>query len=357
VWFKSPAALDGIAAADTFVIDASAGLDRQRAQIAKVEAVSAVSPDLVVSYALAACQTSRTDLSQALSAFASKRKIATSDATSIERRAGSIRYRDSSGTAIEIVTTPGLGASPFELPKRFHTVLERRAHAEHRHADGDAPQEEGPLRPLWVLRDGEVVGVVSFARTGEIIGRQVVAALTAHDPTARIVYVSRDGDARARALARTLGVEFSVESPTTSAEVDGVRGPRGATVWVGDGSDPRARDSIGASAVSVSVAPLSRSSQDAADILLPHKGISGLAELIAVGRAHSARVANDYKAVYSANLFAVGGALLASFSALQVGLLSNVGTATIYVRHARALDRLASAAERKRARLKKSVLG
>jgi manganese/zinc-transporting P-type ATPase C len=356
VVFKNPAALDGIAAPDTFVIDASAGLDRRRAQIAKVEAVSAVSPDLVVSYALAAYPRSRTELSLALSAFATKRKIAAFDATSIERRAGLTRYRDRSGTAIEIVTTPGLAASPIEFPKRFHTVLERRGRAQHRHTEGDAPQEAGSLRPLFVLRDGAVIGVVSFARTGEVVGRQVVAALTAHHPAARIVYVSRDGDARARALARTLGIEFSDESPTTSAEVDRVGGPRGTTMWVGDGSDPRARDSIGVSAVRVSVAPLSRSSEDAADILLPHKGIAGLAELLAVGRAHSARVASDYRTVYSANLFGVGGALLASLSALQVGLLSNIGTGVIYLRHARALDRLASAAERKRTRLKKSVL-
>jgi cation-transporting P-type ATPase C len=357
VLFKNPAALDGITAADTFVIDASAGIDRQRVRVAKVEAVDAASLDLVVSYALAAYQTSRTDVSLALSAFAAKRKLAAFRAMSIDRRAGVIRYQDRSGSTIEIVTTPGLAALPTAVPTHFPTVLERRGQTQNPHAQGDTPREDRSLRPLGVLRDGKVIGVVSFARTGEIVGRQVVAALLAHNPAARIVYVSRDGDGRARSLARTLGIELSDGGPIASANVARVRGARGATMWVGDGSDPKARDSIAASAVSVSVAPLSRSPQDAADILLPHTGISGLAEVIAVGRAHSSRVENDYRTIYSANLFGVGGALLAGFNALQVGLLSNVGTGIVYARHAIALDRLASAAERTRARLKKSVHG
>ena len=79
----------------------------------------------------------------------------------------------------------------------------------------------------------------------------------------------------------------------------------------------------------------SRSPQDAADILLPHKGVSGLAELIAVGRAHSARLENDYRTVYATNLSGVAGALLAGFASLHVGLLSNFGTGIVYMRATR----------------------
>ena len=54
-------------------------------------------------------------------------------------------------------------------------------------------------------------------------------------------------------------------------------------------------------------------------------------------------------------LFGVAGAVLARFSSLQAGLLSNVGTGLIYARHARGLDRLVASVERQRALLVAAV--
>jgi hypothetical protein len=113
-------------------------------------------------------------------------------------------------------------------------------------------------------------------------------------------------------------------------------------LWIGDGSAPDARHALATCAVSVSVAPLSRVGEDLADVQLPRRGLSDLTELLEIGRAHAVRLENDYRAIYSANLLGVGGAFVAGFGTLQVGLLSNVGAALVYVRRAWALDRLAS---------------
>lgn len=348
ILFKQPAALDRLASIDTIVLDASAGIDRRHLRIARVESVRGVSPDAVVAYALAAHGQSRTEQALALSAFAAKRRVAAPDLESIERSAGSTRYRDPHGHTIEIAAAGSLAASNVDPPERFHTVLVRRSEASRGPLQKSSATDDSPAR-LWVLSDGRVIGAVLFARTGTPIGADLVSALAAQSPDARFVYLSRDEDDESRDLARRLGIEIARDDASS------VAGAGSSTLWVGDGSDPSAGSALTASAVTVSVAPLSRSREDAADVLLAQKGLPGLVELVDVARAHAARLAADYRAVYTANLLGVGGALFASFTALHTGLLSNVGTGVIYARHAIALGRLASAAERRRARFERLV--
>jgi cation transport ATPase len=202
---------------------------------------------------------------------------------------------------------------------------------------------------VYVIDDG----VSSVMLTGESVSRRLVAALRAQNEKARIVYFTRGARAESRALARALGIDAAHSGLSQAAKLELLRGLGRKTVWIGDGSDLRARELIAASAVSVSVAPLGHAREDAADILLPHDGLAhglaGLPELIGMGRAHAGRLARDYRTLYATNLLGVAGGFLASFSTLQVGLLSNFGTGVIYARHARALNRLASAAEQQRA--------
>jgi cation transport ATPase len=351
VSFRNLAALDRLASADVFVIDDSAGLDRRRLQISTVQAVEGVSTELVVGYAAAAYASSRSEQARALVAFAAKHKSVYAPAGSVQASSGVLRYRDSAGNEIEIAGPRYLAVSQREAP-RFATRLVRRSRA-HQHAPATGSHDEAPALPsVWVLRNGAVIGVVSFARTGELVGKQVVAGLVARNARARVIYVSRGERAEAEKLARALGIGDAHGGLSPAAKAELVRGLGAATLWVGDGSDPDARDAIGASTVSVSVAPLSRSRDDAADILLPYRGVSALPELLNIGRAHAARLADDYRALYAANLSGVAGGFLAGFTTLQVGLLSHAGTGVIYARHALALGRLAAAAEKRRARLK-----
>jgi cation transport ATPase len=200
------------------------------------------------------------------------------------------------------------------------------------------------------MRNGKAIGAIVFARIGEPVGRRCVAALEAKNPKARLIYVSRRPQSEARAVARSVGIEVYHYGLSDAAKVTLIRSLGGTTLWIGDGSDHRAREALAASSVSISVAPLSPGQEDRSDILLPYAGLSGVPEAIGISRAHAKRLARDYRVVYAANLFGVAGAVLTGFSPLQVGLISNVGTGLIYARHARALERAAASAERERSR-------
>jgi manganese/zinc-transporting P-type ATPase C len=354
-FFRNPAALDRLARADIFVIDESAGLGRRQIEAATVQTVNGVSEGLIAAYATAAYGNARTDRSLALARLASNLEAAPAEAPSVHHSAGVTRYRDSFGSAIGIATAQYVAALNIDVPKRFHTALALHTKEAGRRTETDS-RDEPSLRPLWVLRDGKIIGVVSFARNGELIGKQVVAALKAQNRRARFIYLSRAAEAETQVFARGLGIEFSCGGLGQAAKTRLIRDIGRNTVWVGDGADPASRAAIEASTVSVSVAPFWRSPQDFADILLPQKGVAALPALIEIGRAHERRLARDYRTVYAVNLLGLGGAFFARFSSLQAGLLSNLGTGLVYARHARALDRLASAAESEGGRLKRSAL-
>jgi cation-transporting P-type ATPase C len=344
VLFRNPAALDRLAEADVYVIDDSAGLERRRVEVATVQTAKGATAPLIVGFALAAYPEPHSEQGWALAAYASKRKTVRVKAEALARSVGVTRYRDSLGGAIEIATSRYLAASKLDVPANLRIAPDRGV--EHPRTD---------KRPsLWVIRDGHVIGVVSFARTGDLVGEQVVAALKEQNQRARIIYVSDRSEAAVHTLARKLGIEFSFGDLTGPAKVDLIRGLGRKSVWIGDGSEPNAREPIAASTVSVSIAPLSHAREDAADILLPHQGLEGLPGVIELGRAHAARLAQDYRTVYAANLLGVAGAFFARFNSLQAGLISNFSTGLIYARHARALDRLAAVAEHKRGRLLRS---
>jgi cation transport ATPase len=131
-----------------------------------------------------------------------------------------------------------------------------------------------------------------------------------------------------------------------------IRSLDGRVLWVGDGSDPRAKETLAASSISVSVAPLWKSHSDAADVQLVHTDLACLPRLVEFGRAHQRRLAHDYRAVHTVNLLGAAGAVFGNLTALHTGLLSNVPTAWIYARHALALDALARSADARRAALK-----
>jgi manganese/zinc-transporting P-type ATPase C len=356
VFFKDPAALDRVARADLYVLDDTAGLERRRVEVAKVESVEGFAEGLVAAYALGAFGRARTEQSLALATFTSSREAAHLPSRGAARyHAGVTRYRDGSGHAIEVATARHVAGSRLGAPGATPAGLEPQSKASegrNGHDSTDGGDDEPALRSLWVSRDGAVIGVVSFARIGEVVGKQVVAALRKRNRRARFVYLSRGDEGAARAAAAALGVESAHGALDAEAKANLIRGIGRSTVWVGDGSDPEAGAAIAASTVSVSVAPASRARRDLADILMPHQGIEALPAVLDLARAHELRLARDYRTVYTANLLGVGGAFVAQFNALRTGLLSNVGTGLVYARHARALDKLASAVETEEARVR-----
>jgi cation transport ATPase len=195
-----------------------------------------------------------------------------------------------------------------------------------------------------------VIGVVSFARSGELVGKRVIAALKAQKPRAQILHVSQARLAEARSLARRLGIDEVRGNLRQAAKVELIRGLGARVLWIGDGAEPELREAIAASTVSISVAGVSHIRHDIADVLLPQRGITGLPDVIALGQAHAQRLAQDYRTVYASNLLALGGTLVPFFGSLQAGLLSHLGAAVVYSRRARELGRLAATADAKQTR-------
>jgi cation-transporting P-type ATPase C len=351
VLFRNPAALDRLDAADVYVIDDSAGIERHSVEVAGVQSVSGVAPDAIAGHALAAQRGSRSETSAALEAFARKRNVEPVQVAAFQRSAGVARYRDTDGHTIEIASSHHVSSAQLEVPHFPARLLRKRAQGA---AESALASDEPSLRPLWVLRDGHIVGVVTFTRTGPIVGRALVQALAARSNDssrpARVVYLSRAGQAEAQRVAEALGIEYRA-GLGAAAKAELIRGLGRSVLWLGDGSDPAAKDSITASTVSLSVAPLSRARDDAADILSPHRGLSSLATVLDIGRTHAARLAQDYRVVYSTNLLGVVSAFLVPLSTLHVGLLSHLGNALIYSRQAMALGGLTRALEQRRQQL------
>ena len=354
VFFRNPAALDRLNAADVYVLDDSAGLEHPSVEVATVQAVSGVPADLVVSHALATQRHLNLEQATAVAAFAKKRSVATAGAASVQRRAGVIRF-DAQGRAIEVVTSHHLAALGVSPPAFATRLVRRRAAAS---VDAALAHDDAAVRPLWVLQDGVVIGVISFTRTGEIAGRRLVRALAERSnqtrKPARVLLLSSGAPDEARALAARLGIEARGGlSGADKGEI--IRGLGRSVLWVGDGSHPDARGAIAASAVSLSVAPLERAGSDVADVLLPHRQLSGLTAALDIGGAHAARLTQDYRIIYGANLLSVAGAFLAAFNTLNVALLTNLGTGLIYARHAMYAGLLANAAEQRQRRLKRAA--
>ena len=342
VLFRTPTALERLSDTDVYVIDETARLEVPSVEVAEVHTVDAVPADLVVHYARAARPALYGNEARALAGFV-RGDAMRIRAGSLQRFAGVTRYRDALGKVIEIasldyVTSTGLAISDELRTKGAHVIDQPTPGVEEGARDAVA-------KPLCVLRDGTVIGLISFARVGELVGKQFVAKLKAQNKRARIIYLSHHEQHETQALARTIGIESSFGGLSTGEKVALIRSLGRDSLWIGDGADPNSLAAMEASAVSVSVASLLCSRDDAADILMLHRGLAGLTEVIDIAHRHAKRLRQDYGAVYTVNLLGAAGAFLANFTSLQTGLLSNFGSAWVFARHAWALRKLVSVTE------------
>jgi cation transport ATPase len=344
---RDPAVLDRLPGVETLVIDDTARVDRRGLEVAEIRALTGTTRGQILDHALLAHRGGRGERARALAAFAPKASRSAEATPEISSRAGVVSYRDDTGSEIEIATQFYLSSAKLEVPSELRSS---RPAARGRRAP-TSTTDDAALGPLWVLRDGRVIGSVSFTRAREVVGRSVVTAIRELRPKLRIVYLSRGGRQAARAVADELGIELFHSALSHAGKLSLLRALDGRILWIGDGSDPRAKDALSASTVSVSVAPLAEARQDSADLQLVHADLPALPGVLELGREHSRRLAADYRFVYTANLLGAAGAFLANLTALQTGLLSNVATAAIYARHARALERLAVIADQRQASL------
>jgi len=355
IFFRDPAALDRLPATDIYVFDDAATLERRQIEVAEVISAGVVSADAVLGYATAAFPASQNERARALLAQSIKQYAPIPGIAQRERHAGSIRYRDSDDRLLEVATPAYIAAAGVTVPSLIAEALAASPYAwdpQSDRGDNESYSRMEPfLRPLWILRDGEVLGVVTFRRQGEQEAREVIAALKARNKRARFVYISSHAQATAEAIAGRIGIStvFGDLDPTGKAGVLRKLGRR--TMWIGDGASLEAIACIEASTVSISIAGVSTAPLDKADIVLLQPGLHNLVQLRRIGRSHRARIVADYRVVYAVNLLGVAGGIWAGFGSLEAALTSNIGTGYVYMGHWKRLHDLISRVETRRAKL------
>lgn len=359
IFFRDPAALDRLPATDIYVFDDASALERRPIEVAEVIPAGIISADAVLGYATAAFPPSQNERARALLAQSIKQCASIPEIYQRERHAGAIRYRDSDTRLLEIAAPAYIAAAGVSVPRPIAEALAGSPYAWNLQSDRGGNEStahiEPFLRPLWVLRDGEVLGVVTFRRQGEQEGIEVIAALKARNKRARFVYISGHPQAMAEAIAGRIGISTVFGDLDPAGKARALRSLGRRTMWIGDGTSPEAIPCIEASTVSISVAGVSTAPLDKADIVLLQPGLQNLVPLRRIGRGHRARIEADYRAVYAANLLGAAGGFLAGFGSLEAGLTSNVGTGYVYARHWKQLHDLIYRVETRRAKLVSSA--
>jgi manganese/zinc-transporting P-type ATPase C len=351
ILFRDPAALDRLTASDIYVFDEASTLERRQIVVAEVFPVSDASADAVLAYSAAAFPASHNERASALQTESLRRGLPTPEIIDRERHAGAIRYRDRDNHVLEIAAPAYIAALGISLPASIAGAVETSPYAWDPRRTGNEPvgHEDPLLRPLWVLRDGKIFGVITFRRHGAPEGTRVVAELKARNQRARFVYISSHKQATAVSIANTIGISTVFGDLDPDGKARAIRDLGGRTMWIGDGTSAEAIPCIEASTVSISVAGVSTAPLDGADIVLLQPGLQNLVPLRRIGRSHRAALQADYRIVYVANFLGVAGGFLANFGSLESGLTSNLGTAYVYLKRRKELRDLISRVERRRA--------
>jgi cation transport ATPase len=345
VVFRRAGALDLLAATDVYAIDESDALSQRRIEIAAVFSAPGANADEIVRHAAAAFPALQNERVRALH----ERCAPTGGVPPIFRRrrvAGAVLYEDDRGDHFEIGSAALFAKTG--LPDDLATVVGASAH-EASFDPGRWPDDH-LLRPLIVRRDGKVIGAIAFSRCGGFEAAETIDRLRTINSRARFIHLSSRPQTEAEALARDLGIE-SVGGLDATEKARLVRGLGPRTLWIGDGTRTDAGPVIGAASVSVSVAGFRAIARDKADIVFLDRSLLNLVPLRRIAREHRAHVDSDYRAIYAVNLFGVAGGIVDAFGGLQSGLISNAGTAYVYLRHRWRLRKLVERFEKRRALL------
>jgi cation transport ATPase len=342
IFLRSPSALDRMLGANLFVFDESAGLERARVAVAAVGATHEEEAQNVLSVATVAFVKRGDARAKALREESGRCQIVLPHIQHRRRVAGAIRFDDDSGELLEVATTAYVERAALAIPDALASFL-AEAGVE---LDPNLDPRDPDLRPLWVARAGRVVGVVTFERR-ESIGRSVVEALRKRNANNRFIYLSSASHEKAHAAAEAFGIETAIGRLDASAKANTIRGLSRRAVWIGDGSAPDAQAAIMASAVSVSVGGVPTLLDDKADVILLQGDLEGLVAARRLARAHLARLHDDFRKVYTANLLGTAGAFVANFGSLEANLITNFGSGLVLATRWSDLRRLAQAFEQR----------
>ena len=339
IFLRRPSALDRLLGANIYVFDESADLERSRVAVAAVCVSYGENPQIVLSIAAAAFAKRGDARAKALRAESAQRQLKLPQLQHRRRVAGAIRFEDESGALVEVATTTYVKNAELAIPDALASSLAEAGVA----LDPAREPHDADIRPLWVARNGRVIGVVAFERR-EPFGGSVVETLRKRNPSNRFVYLSSSPPEKARAVANDAGIETAIGGLDAAAKANAIRGLSRRAIWIGNGAAPQAKTAIAASAVSVSVGGVATLLDDAADVILMQSDLDGLVTMRKIARAHLARLRSDYRKVYAANLLGTAGAFV-GFGSLEGNLTTNFGSGLVLASRWSDLRRLARAFE------------
>ncbi len=349
--FRDPAALARLPVTDTYIFDDTPALERRRIAVDQILADKGVDPNTVLSYSTSAFPAYQNNRARALMEQCLEHGAPLLEITQRARHAGVIAYRDAEGRQIEVASHAYVEAHKTKIPPALAKAFAKAPGAWAPDvAKKKVPHHEPQLRPLWVLREGKVLGAVTFQRSGELEGVEVIATLKARNPRAHFVHVSSRPQKEAEAIASALGISIVYGGLNTAQKVEGLKTLGKRTMWIGDGSAPESLPCMEASTISISVAGAATVPLDAANIILLQPSIIGLVPLRRVGRRHRSLLKDGYRWVFAANLFCVAGAFFGGFTTLTVAITSNFATGYVYNAHRRRLNELIHRMEAKMAK-------
>ncbi len=330
---RNPAALDRLLAADIIVLDDGVNFVKRRVQVSEILSQDRTAGNETLRFVAAALAGGDDPRTGALKREAKRRRIVIPQGSDYRRQAGTILFRDETGSEIRVM-------APASALKRG-LYAPNAAFAAQLKAEAALPQTDPATRSFVVSRARNILGLVRFARNGPLETTDAVAALRLEFPNTRFVYLSSAPQVEAEARAEELGLDAVFGGLTANAKTEVMRSLSARAVWIGDGTDPSTAPTRAAAAVSVSIAGLEKLADDFADILLLGGDLRALSPARLAAKRRFGQLKADYRTVYLANLAAVAGGFVAGFGSLQAGFTSNLGTAAVFLARWRALNNLA----------------
>ena len=330
---RRPAVLDRLSSVEVFAFDDGAILASRAIEVHKINVVARSTATDALALASAALQGRNDPRALALEDELETHGVVSAAANGLRLQAGQFLYWNEAGALISVASPSRAIAEEYTSPtSTISNVIKKLA---------GHPAADPGLRPLVVARDRRVVGVIQFARGGEPRVAEFLKTLRAESPGVRIVHLSSSRQDAAEAAVEGFGFDAVFAGLSAQEKARALQSFAVPTAWIGDGADAGAAPVRSASAVSISLAGLASLPADQADIVVLRDDLDVLLNVRRSAAAHVSRVQGDYRVVYIANLLAVAGGFSAGFGSLQAGLVSNLGSAAVFLARWRALTNLA----------------